>query len=485
MLEIAKEFKNEANYINGEWVKADSGETFNVENPATGELIGTVPMCSNSETKRAIEAAHEAFKTFKKTSVKERTDMLRRLRRLIIDNQESLAQLLAAEQGKPIAEARGEVRMSASYVMWFAEEARRIYGETVPSPWAERRMMVTKQAVGVVGAITPWNFPSSMLARKIAPAIATGCTIVCKPAEATPYSGLAWGMLCEQAGIPAGVVNILTGDPIEIGKELTGSPLVRKITFTGSTRVGKILMTQSVPTVKKISMEMGGNAPFIVFDDADLDRAVEGAIASKFRNSGQTCVCTNRIYVQAGVYDKFIKKFTEATEAMKIGQSNEAGVVQGPLINAAAVSKTQEFVEDAISKGGKIVTGGKRHKLGHGFFEPTIITDATQDMKFSKEEIFGPVAPVYKFETEEEVINMANDTEFGLACYFYTQDLGRTFRVMEGLEYGLVGVNEGVITAVEAPFGGFKESGVGKEGGHQGIQDYLEEKYVCIGGLGL
>ena len=485
MLEIAKEFKNEANYINGEWVKADSGETFNVENPATGELIGTVPMCSTSETRRAIEAAHEAFKTFKKTSVKERTDMLRRLRRLIIDNQESLAQLLAAEQGKPIAEARGEVRMSASYVMWFAEEARRIYGETVPSPWAERRMMVTKQAVGVVGAITPWNFPSSMLARKIAPAIATGCTIVCKPAEATPYSGLAWGMLCEQAGIPAGVVNILTGDPIEIGKELTGNSLVRKITFTGSTRVGKILMTQSVPTVKKISMEMGGNAPFIVFEDADLDRAVEGAMASKFRNSGQTCVCSNRVYVQAGVYDKFVKKFAEATQAMKVGQSNEDGVVQGPLINAAAVSKTQEFVEDAINKGGKIVTGGKRHELGHGFFEPTIITDATKDMKFSKEEIFGPVAPVYKFETEEEAINMANDTEFGLACYFYTQDLGRTFRVMEGLEYGLVGVNEGVITAVEAPFGGLKESGVGKEGGHQGIQDYLEEKYVCIGGLGL
>ncbi len=485
MLANLDEFKKQANYINGEWVNADSGETFDVHNPATGELIGAVPNSNGTETARAIEAAHKAFNTFRHVSVKERTAMLRRLRRLIIDNQEVLAQILAEEQGKPIAEARGEVRMSASYAMWFAEEARRVYGGTVPSPWADRRIMVTKEPVGVVGAITPWNFPSSMLARKIAPAIATGCTIVCKPAEATPFSGLAWGLLCEMAGVPKGVVNILTGDPVEIGKELTANPLVRKITFTGSTRVGKILMTQSVPTVKKISMEMGGNAPFIVFDDADVDRAVEGAMASKYRNSGQTCVCTNRLYVQSGIHDKFVKKFVEASEAMKIGQSNEEGVVQGPLINEAAVTKTEDFVEDAVSKGGKIITGGKRHQLGHGFFEPTVITDATLDMKFSKEETFAPIAPVYKFETEEEVVQMANDTEFGLACYFYTQDLGRTFRVMEGLEYGLVGVNEGVITAVEAPFGGFKESGVGKEGGHQGIQDYLEEKYVCIGGLGL
>lgn len=485
MLAKLDEFKKQANFIGGEWVQADSGETFNVENPATGEVVGAVPNSSGTETARAIEVAHEAFKTFRHVSVKERTAMLRRLRRLIIDNQEVLAQILAEEQGKPIAEARGEVRMSASYAMWFAEEARRVYGGTVPSPWADRRIMVTKEPVGVVGAITPWNFPSSMLARKIAPAIATGCTIVCKPAEATPFSGLAWGLLCEMAGVPAGVVNILTGDPIEIGKELTGNPLVRKITFTGSTRVGKILMTQSVPTVKKISMEMGGNAPFIVFDDADIDRAIEGAMASKYRNSGQTCVCTNRLYVQSGIHDKFVEKFVKASEAMKIGKSNEEGVVQGPLINEAAVTKTEDFVEDAVSKGGKIVTGGKRHKLGHGFFEPTVITQATLDMKFSKEETFAPIAPIYKFETEEEVVQMANDTEFGLACYFYTQDLGRTFRVMEGLEYGLVGVNEGVITAVEAPFGGFKESGVGKEGGHQGIQDYLEEKYVCIGGLGL
>ena len=485
MQEIAKEFKLEANYINGEWVQADSGETFAVDNPATSEIIGVVPNASGAETKRAIEAAHKAFKTFKKTSVVERSTMLRKLSALIIENQEALAQLLAAEQGKPIAEARGEVGFSAQYVTWFAEEARRVYGETVPSPWADRRIMVTKEPVGVVGAITPWNFPSSMLARKIAPAVATGCTIVCKPAEATPYSGIVWGKLCEMAGIPAGVVNIITGDPIEIGKELTGNPLVSKITFTGSTRVGKILMSQSVPTVKKISMEMGGNAPFIVFDDADIDKAVEGAMASKYRNSGQTCVCTNRLFVQAGVHDEFVEKFAKATAAMKVGQSNEEGVVQGPLINDAAVIKTEEFVKDAVSKGGKILTGGKRHALGHGFFEPTVIADATLEMNFSKDETFAPISPIYKFDTEEEVIEMANDTDYGLACYFYTQDLGRSFRVMEGLEYGLVGVNEGVITAAEAPFGGFKQSGVGKEGGHQGIQDYLEEKYVCIGGLGL
>lgn len=485
MLAISEEFRKELNVIGGDWVSADSGETFEVTNPATGETIGTVPMSGKAETKRAITAAHEAFLTFRKTSAKDRARLLRRLRKLIIEHQEPLAQLLSAEQGKPIAEARAEVRMSASYVMWFAEEARRIYGDTVPSPWADRRIMVTKEPVGVVGAITPWNFPSSMLARKIAPALAAGCTIVCKPAEATPYSGLAWGVLCAKAGIPAGVVNILTGDPVEIGKELTANPLVRKITFTGSTRVGKILLKQSVPTVKKVSMELGGNAPFIVFNDADIDRAVEGAIAAKYRNSGQTCVCTNRLYVQSKIYNKFVEKLVEATEAMKVGQANEEGVVQGPLINEAAVEKCEDFVADAVAKGGKVATGGKRHELGHGFFQPTVITNAKQRMKFSKEEIFGPIAPVYKFRTEEEVIELANNTEYGLACYFYTQDLGRTFRVSEALEYGLVGVNEGIITTVEAPFGGVKESGIGKEGGHQGIQDYLEEKYVCIGGLGL
>ena len=484
MLAIVENFRKEANFIDGEWVNANSGETFAVNNPATGEIIGHVPMCGKSETKRAISAAYEAFQDFRTTSVKDRTQMLRNLRDLIIENQEDLAQLLAAEQGKPIFEARGEIRMSASYIMWFAEEARRIYGDTIPSPWADRRIMVTKEPVGVVAAITPWNFPSSMLARKIGPALAAGCTVVCKPAEATPFSGLAWGILCEKAGIPKGVVNIVTGDPVEIGKELTANPLVRKVTFTGSTRVGKILLKQSVPTVKNVSMEMGGNAPFIVFNDADIDRAVEGLIASKYRNTGQTCVCTNRIYAQSKIYNKFVEKLVAATEALKVGSSNEEGVMQGPLINEAAVRKCEDFVKDAVEKGATIATGGKRHELGHTFFEPTVITNAKQRMKFTKEEIFGPIAPVYKFRHEAEVIEMANNTEFGLACYFYTQDLGRTYRVMEALEYGLVGVNEGVITAVEAPFGGFKESGVGKEGGYQGIQEYFEEKYVCIGGLG-
>ena len=485
MLAISEELKMQANLIGGEWVQADSGETFVVDNPATRETIGTAPMSGKAETKRAIEAAQEAFLSFRKTTAKDRADMLRRLHDLILENHESLAQLLASEQGKPIFEARGEIGMSASYVMWFAEEARRIYGDTVPSPWGDRRIMVTKEALGVVGAITPWNFPSSMLARKIAPAIAAGCTVVCKPAEATPYSGLAWGVLCEKAGIPSGVVNIITGDPVAIGKELTANPLVRKITFTGSTRVGKILLKQSVDTVKKVSMELGGNAPFIVFNDADLDRAVEGAIAAKYRNSGQTCVCTNRFYVQSKIYNKFVDKLVEATEKLKVGQSNDDGVQQGPLINEAAAAKVEEFVEDAIKKGGKIATGGARHSLGGSFFQPTVITNAKQRMKFSKEEIFGPVAPIYKFKDEAEAIKLANNTEFGLACYFYTQDLGRTFRMMEALEYGLVGVNEGVITTVEAPFGGFKESGLGREGGYQGIEDYLETKYVCIGGLGM
>lgn len=485
MVAAFEALKKEANFINGEWVGADSGGTFDVLNPATNEVIGNVPNAGGAETRRAIEAAHAAFKTFSKTTAKERSEMLRRLHDVILENQEALAQLLAVEQGKPIFEARGEVGMSAAYVLWYGEEARRVYGDTVPSPWADRRIMVTKQPLGVIASITPWNFPSSMIARKVGPAIATGCTAVCKPAESTPYSGLVWGWLCKEAGIPDGVVNIVTGDPVSIGEELTSNPLVKKVTFTGSTRVGKILLTQSAQSVKKVSMELGGNAPFIIFDDADVDRAVEGAIAAKYRNSGQTCVCTNRFYAQAGIYDQFAEKLVAATKALVVGQSNETGVQQGPLINEAAVAKCEEFVEDATSKGGEVATGGKRHELGAGFFEPTVITNASPDMRFSKEEIFGPIAPIYKFESEDEVIEMANNTEFGLACYFYTQDLGRTFRVSEALEYGLVGVNEGVITTVEAPFGGFKESGLGREGGYQGIEDYLESKYVCIGGLGM
>ncbi|HSO48041.1 MAG TPA: NAD-dependent succinate-semialdehyde dehydrogenase, partial [Rhizobiaceae bacterium] len=364
-------------------------------------------------------------------------------------------------------------------------EARRTYGDLVPSPWADRRIMVTKEPVGVVAAITPWNFPSSMLARKIGPAIAAGCTVVVKPASQTPYSGLAWGVLCEQAGIPAGVVNIVTGSASEIGAEITSNPLVRKITFTGSTEIGKQLIRESAGTVKKVSMELGGNAPFLVFDDADLERAVNGAMVAKFRNSGQTCVCTNRFIVQAGIHDRFVARLAEETAKLKVGNGLEEGVQQGPLIDERAVKSVEEMIADAVGKGGKVVTGGKRHELGGSFFEPTVIAGASTKMRFTQEEIFGPVAPVYKFETEEEGIAIANDTIYGLASYFYTQDLGRAFRVMEGLKYGLIGVNEGLITTVEAPFGGLKQSGLGKEGGHQGIEDYMDSKYVCIGGLGL
>jgi len=485
MLAISEELKIEANFIAGKWVGADSGETFDVTNPATGEVIGTVPSCGADETNRAIDAAAEAFQSFKKTTPKERAEMLHRLHDLIMENQEALANLLSAEQGKPLFEARGEVGMSAAYVRWYAEEARRVYGDVVGSPWADRRILVTREPIGVVSCITPWNFPSSMLARKIGPAIAAGCTVVCKPAEATPYSGLVWGKLAEMAGIPTGVVNIVTGDPVAIGAELTSHEAVRKVTFTGSTRVGKIILQQCAESVKKCSMELGGNAPFLVFDDADVDRAVEGAIAAKFRNSGQTCVCTNRFLAQAGIYDTFVEKLVAATAALKVGQYTEEGVQQGPLINEAAVDKCETFVADAKQHGGEIATGGDRHALGGNFFEPTVITNANDRMLFSRDEIFGPVAPVYKFETEEEALEMANATRYGLAAYFYTQDLGRTYRVMEGLEYGLVGVNEGVITTVEAPFGGFKESGLGKEGGYQGIEDYVESKYVCLGGLGL
>lgn len=485
MLANSEQFKKQANFIGGEWVNADSGETLDVNNPATGEIIGTIPKSGKAETRRAIEAAQAAFVAFRKTSALDRSKMLRRLHDAIMDNQESLAQLLSVEQGKSLFEARGEVGMSAAYVLWYAEEARRIYGDVVPSPWADRRILVTKEPVGVVAAITPWNFPSSMLARKIGPAIAAGCTIVAKPATQTPYSGIAWGLLAEEAGIPAGVVNIVTGSASEIGGEITKNPLVRKITFTGSTEVGKLLLKQAAGTVKKVSMELGGNAPFLVFNDADLERAVEGAIAAKFRNSGQTCVCTNRFLVQSKVYNKFVDMLGEASDALKVGNGMDEGTQQGPLIDMNAVESVEGMIEDAVKKGGKIVAGGKRHSLGGSFFEPTVIANAKARMRFTKEEIFGPIAPVYKFKSEEEAIEMANNTAFGLACYFYTQDLGRAYRVMEGLKYGLVGVNEGVITTVEAPFGGFKESGMGKEGGHQGIEDYLDTKYVCIGGLGM
>ncbi|WP_099867361.1 NAD-dependent succinate-semialdehyde dehydrogenase [Pararhizobium haloflavum] len=484
MLTRTSRFLKEANLIGGEWVQADSGETIDVVNPATGQRIGGVPKSGAAETKRAIEAAHKAFGEWKATSAAHRAKLMRALHDAIMDNQDALAELLTMEQGKPLAEAKGEVGMSAGYVLWFAEEGRRIYGETIPSSWADRRMMVIKQPVGVVAAITPWNFPSSMLARKIGPALATGCTSVVKPATATPYSGIAWGMLAEEAGIPAGVINVVTGSSGAIGGELTSNPLVRKITFTGSTEVGRKLIAQSADTVKKVSMELGGNAPFVVFDDADLDRAVDGAIAAKFRNTGQTCVCTNRFIVQSGIYDAFVAKLSEKAKAMKVGDGLEDGTVQGPLIDQDQLEKVEELVADAREKGGKIETGGKPHALGGTFYEPTVISNATKEMRFTQEEIFGPVAPVYKFQTEEEGVALANDTIYGLACYFYTKDLGRAYRVMESLDYGLVGVNEGVITAVEAPFGGVKQSGLGREGGHQGIEEYLEAKYVCLGGLG-
>ncbi len=485
MLQKTSHFMRQANLIGGEWVAADSGATLDVNNPATGLSIGNVPKSGKAETRRAIEAADAAFESFSKTTANERAKILRTMHDIMLDNQDALAELLTLEQGKPLAESKGEIAIGAAYLMWFAEEGRRVYGDLVPSPWADRRIMVRKEPVGVVAAITPWNFPSSMLARKIGPAIAAGCTSVIKPASQTPYSGLAWGVIAQEAGLPAGAMNIVTGSASEIGGELTRHPAVKKITFTGSTEIGKILLKQSANTVKKVSMELGGNAPFIVFNSADIDRAVEGAIAAKYRNSGQTCVCTNRFYVQSRVYNKFVEKLAEKVEGLKVGPGLEAGTVQGPLIDNNAVEKVEELIADAVGKGGRIVAGGKRHELGHSFFQPTVIADAKHRMRVTKEEIFGPVAPVYKFTKEEDAVRLANDTQYGLACYFYSNDLGQVFRVMEGLKYGLVGVNEGIITTPEAPFGGMKESGLGSEGGRHGIDEYLDTKYVCIGGLGL
>jgi succinate-semialdehyde dehydrogenase/glutarate-semialdehyde dehydrogenase len=485
MLTKTDAYRRDANLIGSEWVGADSGETMPVTNPATGEKLGAVPKSGKAETKRAIEAASKAFETFSKTSALERANLLQKLAETILDNQEALAVLLSMEQGKSLAEARGEVAFSAAYIRWFGEEARRVYGDVVPSPWADRRILVTREPVGVVAAITPWNFPSSMLARKLGPAIAAGCTCVVKPASQTPYSGIAWGVLAEQAGFPAGVINVVTGSAAEIGDELCRNPAVRKITFTGSTEVGRKLLRQAAGTVKKVSMELGGNAPFIVFDDADIDRAIDGAMIAKYRNSGQTCVCTNRFLVQSRIYNKFVDRLAEASDSLKVGNGLEEGTQQGPLIDMRAVETVEELIADAMDKGGRVVTGGKRHALGGSFFQPTVIADAKRSMRFTREEIFGPISPVYKFRKEEEAIRMANDTIFGLAAYFYTADLGRAFRVMEGLKYGLIGVNEGLITTVEAPFGGLKQSGLGKEGGYQGIEDYLDSKYVCIGGLGI
>jgi len=476
--------KRDALYIDGEWTAADSGKTIDVVNPATGAVIGTVPDAGAAETRKAILSAERAFESYSQTTAADRAAKLHKLHDLILDHQDDLARMLTEEQGKPLTEARAEIGMSAAYVRWFAGEARRVYGEIIPSPWQDRQLHATREPIGVVAAITPWNFPSSMLARKIAPALAAGCTVVAKPASQTPYSGLIWGQLCGAAGFPRGVVNVVTGDARTIGAELCSNQAVRKVTFTGSTQVGKILLRQAADTVKKVSMELGGNAPFIVFDDADLDAAVAGAIAAKFRNSGQTCVCTNRVYVQDGIHDAFMARFATAIEALKMGNGLEDDVQAGPLIDENSLAKVEEFVADAQAKGGNITLGGKRLRSRGFFFAPTLIENANDDMRLSREEVFGPLAPVFKFTSEEEVLRRANATEFGLAAYFYTQSLGRAMRVSRALEYGIVGINEGLVTTEVAPFGGFKESGVGREGGPHGIEDYLEIKYVCMGGLG-
>jgi len=473
----------EANHIGGQWVPADDGRVHGVDDPATEARIGDIPWSGAVETRRAIDAAHAAFAPWSMTTAVERAGFLSRMAQAVRDNLDMLAAMLTFEQGKPLAEARNEMTLGADYLQWFAEEARRINGEIIPSPWRDRQILVTREPVGVVGAISPWNFPFSMLSRKVAPALAAGCTIVIKPSEFTPYCGLLYAVLAEKAGIPAGVVNVVTGDGAAVGGELCANPLVRKITFTGSTRVGKLLYAQSAGTMKKLSMELGGNAPTIVFDDADLDLAVEGAVAGKFRNSGQTCICTNRFYVQDGIYDEFVRRLAERVGRMKVGNGFEAGVEQGPLINQAALAKVEAHVRDARDKGGHVLLGGQRHALGATFFEPTIITGATPDMLIAHEETFGPVAALFRFHGEQEAIDAANATEFGLAAYFFTRDLARTFRVARALQSGMVGINAGVITTVEAPFGGVKDSGIGREGSTQGVEDYLNLKYLSLGGL--
>ena len=470
-------------YVDGAWIDADSGAEIEVTNPANNQVLGHIPKLGADETRRAIEAAERAWPAWRAKTAKERANLLRNWFNLMLENQEDLAVLMTLEQGKPLAEAMGEIVYGASFVEWFAEEAKRVYGDTIPQHQADKRIVVIKQPVGVVAAITPWNFPNAMITRKCAPALAAGCPVVIKPATYTPYSALALAELAERAGIPAGVINIVTGSAKEIGGELTSNPTVRKLSFTGSTEIGKILMEQCAATVKKVSMELGGNAPFLVFDDADLDAAVEGAMMSKFRNTGQTCVCANRILVQDGVYDAFAAKLTEAVKGLKVGFGLDEGVSQGPLIDLAALAKVEEHVSDAVEKGAKVALGGARHELGGSFYEPTVLTGVTTDMKVTREETFGPVAPLFRFSTEEEAIAMANDTPFGLAAYFYARDLGRVWRVGEGLETGIVGINTGIISTEVAPFGGVKESGVGREGSHYGIDEFLEVKYLCMGGV--
>ncbi len=470
-------------FVAGQWIDADSKETIDVTNPATGAKLGTIPKMGAAETRRAIEAADAAWGAWRAKTAKERAAVLRKWFELMMANQDDLATIMTAEQGKPFAEAKGEVGYAASFIEWFAEEGKRIYGDTIPQHGADKRIVIIKEPVGVVASITPWNFPAAMITRKAGPALAAGCPIVIKPATETPYSALALAVLAERAGVPSGLLSVITGSARDIGGELTGNPTVRKLSFTGSTEVGKVLLEQCAKTVKKVSMELGGNAPFIVFDDADLDAAVAGAIASKYRNTGQTCVCANRLYVQDGVYDDFVSRLSQAVSGLKVGDGLKGETQQGPLINMAAVEKVEEHVDDAKSKGARVVLGGKRHALGGSFYEPTILADVTQDMKVAREETFGPVAPIFRFKDDAQVIEWANDTEFGLAAYFYSRDIGRVWKTAEALEYGIVGINEGIISTEVAPFGGMKESGMGREGSKYGIEEFVEIKYLCMGGI--
>ncbi len=470
-------------FINGKWCEADDGSTLTVDNPATGDAVAEVARCGTAETRRAIEAADKALTSWRQQAAQERARLLRRWYDLMLENQEDLARIMTAEQGKPLSEARGEVIYGASYMEWFAEESKRLYGDVIPAPDNSKRIVCIRQPVGVVACITPWNFPNAMLARKIAPALAAGCTVVCKPANATPLSAYAMTALAELAGIPAGVINVVTGKTAEIGAELTGNPTLRKVTFTGSTPVGKQLMKECTETVKRTSMELGGNAPFIVFDDADLDAAVAGAMVSKYRNAGQTCVCANRMLIQDGVYEEFAARLTKEVNALKLGDGMHEGVTIGPLISDKAANTVVSFIEDAVSNGANVVAGGDRSALGSRFIEPTILTNVNASMRVFREEIFGPVAPLIRFKTEAEAIQLANDSEFGLASYFYSRDIGRVWRVAEALEYGIVGINEGLISNAAAPFGGVKESGQGREGSKYGMDDYTEIKYLCMGGI--
>ncbi|MGQ0835315.1 MAG: NADP-dependent succinate-semialdehyde dehydrogenase [Gammaproteobacteria bacterium] len=470
-------------FIGGEWMDAADERTVDVTNPATGQKLGTVPRMGASDARRAIEVAGKAFPAWAKKTAKERGTILRRWHDLMMANQDDLAALMTAEQGKPLAESKGEIAYAASFIDWFAEEGKRLYGDVIPQHQADKRLLVVRQPIGVVAAITPWNFPAAMITRKAGPALAAGCSIIIKPASQTPYSALAMAELAARAGVPAGVLNVITGDAGAIGGELTSNPTVRKLTFTGSTEIGKKLMTQCAGTLKKVSLELGGNAPFIVFEDADLDAAVQGAIASKYRNTGQTCVCANRLLVQDSVYEQFTAKLIDAVALLKVGDGLQGATDQGPLIDAKALAKVEEHIADAVANGAHVAYGGKRHALGGTFFQPTVITNVTPRMRMAREETFGPVAPLFRFKTEEDAVRMANDTEFGLAAYFYTRDLARSWRVGEALEYGIIGVNTGIISTEVAPFGGVKESGIGREGSKYGILDYTELKYLCVGGI--